>query len=71
MWCCQSSKTSARPPCQIASLAQDGEIHVWSSGWGPEGLQALGRESGMLGSWKAVLQGNYDAIPHTSIWRHR
>lgn len=44
---------------------------MWSSGWGPEGLKALERGAGMLGSWKVVLQGNYESIPHTAIWRHR
>ena len=47
------------------------EVVVWSSGWGPEALQALAAGSGMLGSWKVVLQGDFDDIPLTSIWRHR
>ncbi|BDA50633.1 Apocarotenoid-15,15'-oxygenase [Coccomyxa sp. Obi] len=57
---------------------EDGdEIEVWSSGWGPEALAKLKEqervngESGMLGSWKVVLAGDFTGIPFTTLWRHR
>lgn len=44
---------------------------VWSSGWGPEALAKLDHASGMLGSWKVVLAGDFTGIPFTTLWRHR
>ena len=52
-------------------------VQVWSSGWGPEALAKLKEqervngESGMLGSWKVVLAGDFTGIPFTTLWRHR
>ncbi|KAK9837122.1 hypothetical protein WJX81_004609 [Elliptochloris bilobata] len=44
---------------------------VWSSGWGPEALKTLASGSGMLGSWKVLMKGDFSGIPFTSFWRHR
>ncbi|EIE20486.1 carotenoid oxygenase [Coccomyxa subellipsoidea C-169] len=55
-----------------ANAFEDGdEIEVWSSGWGPEALAKLDHASGMLGSWKVVLAGDFTGIPFTTLWRHR
>ena len=50
--------------------AATGEVVVWSTGWGPEAL-APPPPGGMLGSWKVVLDGDFDGIPYTSLWEHR
>lgn len=47
------------------------EIEVWSSGWGPEALRKLDNTTGMLGSWRVVLEGDFTGIPFTALWRHR
>ena len=49
------------------------EVVVWSSGWSPESVRQLARSSGsgMLGSWKVVMQGDFSDIPVTSLWSHR
>lgn len=77
--CCQSAPHAA----QIVDTERTFVIHhanayeegddvvVWSSGWGPQGLAALSKGSGMLGSWREVLQGSFDDIPLTSLWQHR
>ena len=55
-----------------ANAFEDGEdIEVWSSGWGPEALKRLASGSGMLGSWKVVLEGDFTGIPFTALWKHR
>jgi hypothetical protein len=38
---------------------------------GPEALKSLAAGSGMLGSWKVLLEGDFSGIPFTSFWRHR
>ena len=47
------------------------ETVVWSSGWGPEALSKLEHGAGMLGSWRAVLRGDFSGIPFTSMLQHR
>jgi carotenoid cleavage dioxygenase-like enzyme len=55
-----------------ANAFEDGdEVEVWSSGWGPEALRKLDHTSGMLGSWRVVLSGDFTGIPYTALWRHR
>ncbi|KAL3146000.1 hypothetical protein ABBQ38_015360 [Trebouxia sp. C0009 RCD-2024] len=49
------------------------EIVVWSSGWSPEAVRLLATSSGsgMLGSWKVVMDGDFTGVPVTSLWSHR
>ena len=49
------------------------EIVVWSSGWSPEAVQLLATTpgSGMLGSWKIVMEGDFKDVPVSSLWSHR
>ena len=49
------------------------EIVVWSSGWSPEAVRLLASSpgSGMLGSWKVVMDGDFNDVPVSSLWSHR
>jgi len=46
---------------------------VWSSGWSPEAVRVLATSSGsgMLGSWKVVMDGDFNDVPVSSLWSHR
>lgn len=57
--------------CCCAFECKRALAQVWSSGWGPEALAKLDHASGMLGSWKVVLNGDFTGIPFTALWRHR
>lgn len=48
-----------------------GDIVVWSTGWGPDALAKIEAGGGVLGSWRVVLDGDFDDIPYTSLWEHR
>ncbi|KAL3155783.1 hypothetical protein ABBQ32_012798 [Trebouxia sp. C0010 RCD-2024] len=57
-----------------ANAYEDGdEIVVWSSGWSPEAVHSLATTpgSGMLGSWKVVMDGDFNDVPVSSLWSHR
>ena len=49
------------------------EVVVWSSGWSPEAVRLLASSpgSGMLGSWKVVMDGDFNDVPVSSLWSHR
>ena len=49
------------------------EVVVWSSGWSPEAVRQLATTpgSGMLGSWKIVMDGDFNDVPVSSLWCHR
>lgn len=46
---------------------------MWSSGWSPEAVRLLATSSGsgMLGSWKVVMDGDFKDVPVSSLWSHR
>ena len=48
-----------------------GEIVTWSTGWGPDELRRVRKGGGVLGSWRVVLDGDFDDIPYTALWEHR
>ena len=57
-----------------ANAYEDGdEVVVWSSGWSPEAVRLLASKpgSGMLGSWKVVMDGDFNDVPVSSLWAHR
>ena len=49
------------------------ELVVWSSGWSPEAVRMLASApgSGMLGSWKVIMDGDFNDVPVSSLWSHR
>ena len=44
---------------------------VWSTGWGPAELARVRKGGGVLGSWRVVLDGDFDDIPFTALWETR
>ncbi|KAL0046710.1 hypothetical protein WJX82_008018 [Trebouxia sp. C0006] len=57
-----------------ANAYEEGEeVVVWSSGWSPEAVRVLATSSGsgMLGSWKVVMDGDFNDVPVSSLWSHR
>ena len=58
----------------VANAYEEGEeVVVWSSGWSPEAVRVLATSSGsgMLGSWKVVMDGDFNDVPVSSLWSHR